>query len=338
MCSTSCIKILLMNETIINKRNDKNNSGMSENKGKSRSGYWISGYAITAVSFLILHFLIELKVFDLIEEYKPLVRKITMTFFFIFLILLIGKLIERLVVMHSQSKGNRYNLVRITRLLTKLFVLIVVVSFLFQNWYTAAVSFGLLSLILGFALQVPISSFIAWLYIIFRTPFKVGDRIEINGFKGDVIGIDYLDTTLLEFSGNYLSNDRRSGRVVRFPNSMVLRSEVFNYSGPQSPFIWNETAIQIGYTSDLKFVEESLFEAAKNDLVERLPHLHTGTATHLDPAVYFRVNSYAWLEAVVSYPVLPTDTTLRRTNIIKRALLTLNAQPERVLFPEGAAR
>ncbi|MEO8961469.1 MAG: mechanosensitive ion channel domain-containing protein, partial [Ginsengibacter sp.] len=226
-----------MNETIINKRGDKKNPGMIKDKSRSRSGYLISGYAITAASFLVLHFLIELKLFDLIEEYKPLVRKITMTFFFIFLILLLGKLVERLVNRHSQSKGNRYNLVRITRFLTKLFVLIVIVSFLFQNWYTAAVSFGLLSLILGFALQVPISSFIAWLYIIFRTPYRVGDRIEINGFKGDVVGIDYLDTTLLEFSGNYLTNDRRSGRVIRFPNSMVLRLEVFNYSGPQVPFI-----------------------------------------------------------------------------------------------------
>jgi small-conductance mechanosensitive channel len=34
-------------------------------------------------------------------------------------------------------------------------------SVLFSK-YTAAVSFGLLSLILGFALQAPISSFIGW--------------------------------------------------------------------------------------------------------------------------------------------------------------------------------
>lgn len=250
---------------------------------------------------------------------------------------MVGKFIVRLINIHSQSEGNKYNLVRITRLLTNLLVLMVVVSFLFQNWYAAAVSVGLLSLILGFALQVPISSFIAWLYIIFRSPFKVGDRIEIEGSKGDVIGIDYLDTTLLEFSGDYLSNDRLSGRVIRFPNSMVLRAKVYNYSGPQSPFIWNETAIQIGYTSDLKFVEESLLAAAKEDFEERHSDFD-GIVTHLNPAVYFRVNSFAWLEAVVSYPVLPLETTPRRTRILKRALGLLNAQPERVLFPEGAIR
>ena len=300
--------------------------------------YWIGGYAVIAAGFLILHFLVELKVFDIIEEYKPLVRKISMTFFFIFLILTIGKVIERLISIHGQSRGNRYNLVRITRLLTKLFVLIVVVSFLFQNWYTAAVSFGLLSLILGFALQVPISSFIAWLYIIFRNPYRVGDRIEINGFKGDVIGVDYLDTTLLEFSGDYLSNDRLSGRIVRFPNSMVLRSEVYNYSGPQSPFIWNETAIQISYTSDLKFVEDSLLDAAQKDFTAHYSYLNLKYTGHLEPSVYFRSNTYAWLEAVVSYPVLPVETTPRRTRILKRALEVLNTQPQKVLFPEGAAR
>jgi small-conductance mechanosensitive channel len=56
------------------------------------------------------------------------------------------------------------------------------VSFLtifFQNWYTAVVSFGLLSLILGFALQTPITSFIGWIYILVREPYRVGDRIKM---------------------------------------------------------------------------------------------------------------------------------------------------------------
>ncbi len=303
----------------------------------SNQRYWIGGYAILAAAALIIYFLIELKVFDLIEDYRPLLKKIALTAFLAFLVFLIGKLIERLIDKHSQSRGYSYNLVRITRLVTSLFVFLVVLSSLFENWTTTAVTVGLLSVILGFALQSPITSFIAWLYIIFRTPYRVGDRIELNGFKGDVTEINYLDTTLLEFGGTYLSNDRLSGRVIRFPNSIVLRSEVFNYSGFHDPFIWNETALQIAYTSDLKFVEECLLAAAREDYQEQYADF-APIMQELDPAVYFRVSIYAWLEVVVSYPVLPVETTPRRTRILRRALTLLNKEPGKVQFPEGMAR
>lgn len=183
---------------------------LSGNKKNSTHRYWIGGYAILAAASLIIYFLIELKVFDLIEDYRPVLKKYALTAFSAFVVFLIGKLVERLIDKKSQSRGFSYNLVRITRLLTGLFVLIVVLSFQFENLTTVAVSFAFLSLILGFALQSPIMSFIAWLYIIFRTPYKVGDRIELNGFKGDVTEINYLDTTLLELGGTYLTNDRLS--------------------------------------------------------------------------------------------------------------------------------
>jgi small-conductance mechanosensitive channel len=309
-------------------------SSPKTDKKKRELRIWV--FAGIAMFFLALHYLVELRFFDFISEHRLLLKKATLTFFFIFLALMAGKLIEKLIYQKTQSIGHSYNLVRVTQFLTILFVFVMLLSFLFQNWYTAVVSFGLLSLILGFALQAPISSFIAWVYIIFRTPYRVGDRIQINGFKGDVIDVDYLDTTLLEFSGEYLGNDRRSGRIVRFPNSIVLKSEIFNYSGPQSPFIWNETAIQIAYTSDLKFVEDCLFDSAKEDFRER--HGQSYQNSFWDPAVYFRVSGYAWLEAVITYPVIPTETTAKRNRIIKRSLAKLNEQPDKVLFPEGASR
>src|SRR5690606_21887973 len=122
----------------------------------------------------------------------------------------------------AESEGDRHNLLRITRLLSIIFIVIVGASFMFQNLYAAAVSFGLISLVLGFALQSPITSFIAWLYIVFRRPYQVGHRIQIDDIKGDVIEISYLDTTILECGGDYLGNDRRSGRIMHFPNRVIL--------------------------------------------------------------------------------------------------------------------
>lgn len=300
--------------------------------------YWIGGYAVIAFVFLVLHFLAETGAIPYAFVQTPFFKKFTLSAFFIVLVILVGKVIEKLINTRSDSEGSKYNLVRITRLLTTVFVLILLVSFLAQNLVAAAVSFGLISLVLGFALQAPISSFIGWLYLVFRKPYQVGDRIQIQNFKGDVIEIGYLDTVLLEFSGEYLKNDRNSGRVITFPNSLILRSEVFNYSGPFSPFIWNETAVQIAYTSDIEFVEECLLTAAINDFNNMYPQFELSKKPHWKPIVYFRVNSYAWLEAVISYPVDPLETTPRRTRILRQALALMNAKPEKVKFPEGARR
>lgn len=297
---------------------------------------WIRIYAVMSVILLTIYYLFDLKFFDFWAEYIPLAKKLSMSLFLIAIIFLISKILAKIIHAHTHLEGDRYNLVRIIRFLATIFSLVVVVSFMFQNLYTAAVSFGLFSLILGFALQAPITSFIAWVYLVFRRSYLVGDRIQIKGFRGDVIEINYLDTSILECSGDYLGNDRSSGRIIRFPNSLILKEEIINYSGPQVPFIWNETPIQIAYTSDLQFVEKCLLEATRRDFNERYPKIKS--PERWEPAVYFRVNSYAWMEAVISYPVEPEDTTGRRNRILRYALPLLNDEPDKVQFPQGTLR
>src|SRR5690554_3644618 len=305
-----------------------------------KTGYWITIYGIVAALLVAIYYLVNLDVFNswLGYKYTPLLQKLSLSLFIITMIFLSSKIVARIIIAQTHNEGDRYNLSRITRFLAIVFSLIVVASFLFQNLLAAAATFGLLSLVLGFALQAPITSFIAWVYLVFRRSYLVGDRIQIKGFRGDVVEISYLDTSILECSGDYLGNDRRSGRIIRFPNSLILREEIINYSGPEVPFIWNETAIQIAYTSNLQFVEDCLLEAALKDFGEKYPNLAKDNPTLWAPAVYFRNNSFAWMEAVISYPVEPFDTTGRRNRILKHLLPILNAEPEKVQFPEGTPR
>lgn len=298
----------------------------------------IKVYAVVSILLISTYYLLDLDIFDSWAKYLPFMKKLSMSLFLIALIFLTSNVFSRFINIQTQIQGERYNLLRINRFLAILFSLIVAASFLFQNLYAAAVSFGLISLILGFALQAPIASFIAWIYLVFRRSYLVGDRIQIKGFRGDVVSISYLDTSILECSGDYLGNDRRSGRIIRFPNSLVLREEVINYSGPEIPFIWNEVPIQVAYTSDLKFVEECLLEAAIRDFNERYTEFAVRKFEKWEPVVYFRINSFAWMEAVVSYPVEPMDTTERRNCILRYALPLLNESPDKVQFPEGALR
>ena len=284
------------------------------------------------------------------EITKYLAEKISVGCFTGFLILIIGRIIELTVTKRSQSKTLRYTLIRVIRLVTVLVILLVVITFLFQNWYTAAASLGLISLILGFALQVPISSFIAWLYIIFRSPYRVGDRIELNQFKGDVVEIGYLDTTLWEFGGDYLTTDMPSGRLIRFPNSLVMQSAVFNYSWPKFPYIWNEIPFHIAYESDFAFVETTLKDVTKKvlepqmaDKVNNLKELVKQTPVDQlqikeYPYVSFRTNVNTWVEVLITYLVEPKQATAVRTLIVRESIKALKAQPEKVMFPKGDSR
>lgn len=303
-----------------------------------KTKYGIKTYGVASFMLLIAYYLLDLRILDPWEMYIPFLKKLTVSLFLIALIFLISKITSRVVYMQTQAQGERYNLLRVIRFLAIVFSSIVVISFLFQNLYAAAVSFGLISLVLGFALQAPITSFIAWIYLVFRRTYLVGDRIQIKGLRGDVVSISYLDTTILECNGDYLGNDRNSGRVVKFPNSLVLREEVINYSGPDIPFIWNEIPVQIAYTSDLQFVEECLLSAAIRDFEESYPQLANLKNKQWKPAVYLRINTFAWMEAVVSYPVKPKDATERRNRILKYALPLLNKEPYKVKFPEGTLR
>ena len=319
-------------------------------KNKKNSFIWLGTYITIALIAIAAHILFRLHFFDLLGKYRMILQKLSLAVFLGVLILCAGKLMEFLIHSKSKEKYSRYNLVHLTRLLTFVLLAIVIVPFLFSNWYGAVVSLGLISLILGFALQTPISSFIGWVYIIIRNPFRVGDRIQVNDFKGDVVEIGYLDTTLWEFAGDYLTNDLPSGRIIRFPNSLVFQSEVFNYSWKDFEFIWNEIPFHVAYTSDLDYVRDII----KNVTIKELGPQMTDRIQQLKkmvkespideieikeyPFISFRINANTWVEVTVTYLVPPRKAATFRTRIIENILLELNKSPDKVLFPKGDSR
>jgi len=94
-----------------------------------------------------------------------------------------------------------FNLRLVVRLVAIILICLVFLSALSQTWYTLPVALGVFSVVTGFALQMPMASFIGWLYIVSRRPYRVGDRIKIASATGDVIDVSYFDTTLWEFGG-----------------------------------------------------------------------------------------------------------------------------------------
>lgn len=119
---------------------------------------------------------------------------------------------------------------------------------------------------LAFALQEPILSIVASIYIVLLKVYQPGDRIEINGIKGDIIDVDSMYTTMMEV-GEWISGDNYSGRIVKLSNAFVFKGGVYNYS-QDFPFVWDELNLSIRYESDVELAKSIVTQIASEILSE----------------------------------------------------------------------
>jgi small-conductance mechanosensitive channel len=319
-------------------------------KAETKDKVWFGSYLLLLVGLGVLYYLFNLRFFGLPDTAVNFLLRYTRGAILIMLVLTLSKAVQVYLIGRVHDTVNRFNLRRILRLLVGLVILFIIISVVFINWYTAVVSLGVVSLIFGFAMQTVLASFVGWVYILVRRPYRVGDRIKMGDATGDVIDVSYLDTTLWEFGGQYLSTDHPSGRIIKFANSQVLSSTIYNYSWPLFPYIWNEIKFNIAYDSDLEFVGRVMQETAEEELGEAMMKrvsvyrelLEKTPVDELDvkerPSVVFRVSENTWVEAIVRYLVVPKEQGRVKTRLIKKMLARLNAEPERVMFPKGDAR
>src|SRR6266852_6817554 len=319
-------------------------------KAATTDKFWFVTHALLLLGCAVLYYLIGTTLLPLIQSDVDLGRRFLRGIALVAIVLAVAKAVRVYAIGRIEDTVTRFTLRRILLLVAGMLIAVIVVSVVFVNWYGALTALGIGSIIIGLAVQTPMKSFIAWIYILVRQPFRVGDRIKIDDATGDVIDVGYLDTTLWEFGGDFLSTDHPSGRVIRFPNSKVLSSAVYNYSWPLFPYIWNEIKFNVAYESELDFVAQTMQEVAEEELGEAmLERVRTYTEllaeTPVDqlqvmekPKVIFRVNGNTWLDAIVRYLVRPREAGRITTRLIKKMLTRLNAEPDRALFPKTNAR
>jgi small-conductance mechanosensitive channel len=316
---------------------------------RTRDKLLIGTHVLLLIALGGLYQLLKSRFPDFVKNY-PVVPKLILAFAVVVVSLIVLRFLDVYFVGRVKNTVYQYNLKRVSRLLLSLAVAFFVLTIFFQNWYTAVVSFGLISLILGFALQTPITSFIGWVYILVREPYRVGDRIKIGTVTGDVIDVSYLDTTLWEFGGDYLSTEHPSGRIIKFPNSNVLDTPVYNYTWPLFPYIWNEIKFHIAYDADLEFISTTMRRVAEKEVGEAMMKqvevfrqlLAQTPVNQLEvqerPVVMFRVSEIGWLEVIVRYLVHPKEAGRVKSRLIQELLTQLNTEPDRVMFPKGNMR
>jgi small-conductance mechanosensitive channel len=319
-------------------------------KARGRDKFWFVAYALILAGCVVLYLVLGARLIPLPQPRVEVVRRIVPGAALIVIVVAIAKAASVYALGRIEDASTRFTLQRVVHLVVALIIALVVISIIFVNWYAAVAALGVGSIIIGLAVQTPMKSFIAWIYILVRQPYRVGDRIKIDDATGDVIDVGYLDTTLWEFSGQYISGDHPNGRLIKFPNEKVLDEIVWNYSWPLFPYIWNEIKFQIAYQSDLKFVAETMQQIVENELGEEMMKrvevfrqlLARTPVDELEvrarPRVIFRVDQVTWIDAIVRYVVSPREAGSVKTRLIPKLLAALNAEPQRVMFLKGDAR
>ncbi len=126
------------------------------------------------------------------------------------------------------------------------------------------IGIGLFTAALGWALQKPITGIAAWLLIIFRKPFKIGDRVIIGGKKGDIVDLNLFYIVLNEVGGGgTLEGEERSQRRILIPNYKVFDEDIVNYS-LVSNLVLDSVEVLITYESNLKQAKKILLDTAES--------------------------------------------------------------------------
>ena len=121
-------------------------------------------------------------------------------------------------------------------------------------------SAAFLGMVLGWSLQAPVTGIAAWLMIIFKRPFRIGDRIIISGITGDVVDIN-LTHIILNQVGGTVGGEEKSGRGVMIPNATLFQQVIHNYSY-ETKFLLDEVVVLITFRSDIQEAERILIGAA----------------------------------------------------------------------------
>jgi small-conductance mechanosensitive channel len=125
---------------------------------------------------------------------------------------------------------------------------------------------GIITAGLAIALKDPITNLAGWLFILFRKPFVIGDRVQVGKHTGDIIDIRLFQFTMLEI-GNWVEADQSTGRIIHLPNGKVFLEPQANYS-TGFEYIWNEIKVLITFESNWEktksILEEIINKHTKN--------------------------------------------------------------------------
>ena len=184
-----------------------------------------------------------------IDLTNPFQRNLLYTFLIIILLGLTRWLLMRFIHRrYAENTRMLYNLRKTVEYASVIIGILLVGRLWLEGIGTLVTYLGLLSAGIAIALQDLIVALAGWMFIVWRRPFVVGDRIEIDEHAGDVIDIRLFSFSMLEI-GRRIKAEQSTGRIIHIPNGKIF-TEVLTNMHQGFPFIWNEIPVMVSFESD----------------------------------------------------------------------------------------
>lgn len=250
------------------------------------------------------------KLFNIDEIYIGLILK---TIIIIFLILVVEKIGIRIIKRTRDSK-KEYNYTKKYKLIIRIIILsaiIIVWGKYIKNFLTLI---SLVSAAFTIAIRDLIFNFFCGIYIKIVKPFVVEDRIEINGYKGDVVNINTMNFEILEVS-NVDTTGQSTGIIIHLPNSIIFNYPLKNYN-KAFKYIWDEITIRIPLDYDVNKAKKVLYKIVNsNEIIKKIPpklkkqinnvsNSYRIYYNQYDPIIYTRINE-DHIELQIRYLIHP---------------------------------
>ena len=225
-----------------------------------------------------------------------LIANLLITIFLILAFWLVRRGILQLVFRRTEDLKTRYSWQKISGYFLYILLAILILPLWLENGTGLTTYLGLVSAGVAIALKDPLTNLVGWAFILWRRPFRVGDRIQLGDQMGDVIDVRVFQFSLMEI-GNWVKADQSTGRIIHIPNGLVFTLPLANYTYGFS-HIWNEIPIIITFESHWEKAKELLMQIAekhssKPDQVSEqkktVDNEYFIFFTHLTPTVYTRV-------------------------------------------------
>lgn len=200
--------------------------------------------------------------FPIFEPYKEIIELVIGIIIVFLMFSIIIRILKNQLLKKVKRKKQVSNVIAFFGLIRFIFVILLVIIIIiayYGNWGNIGFIAGLLTIALGMALQKPIGSVFAWLIIVTRRPFGIGDRVVISNITGDVVDIS-LTHIYLEEVGGTIDGEEKSNRSVFLPTSIIFEQEVINYN-EKDEYILDEVTIAITYESNLDKAERIMNDA-----------------------------------------------------------------------------
>ena len=250
-------------------------------------------------------------------------KKLLFTLIFIGAVLLLGALLRRLsdAVLGGRSEQARFWGRQAVKLGGAVVLILGLLSVWFEDPTRLTTALGLVTAGLAFALQKVVTAVAGYFVILRGKTFNVGDRIVMGGVRGDVIALDFTQTTIMEMGqppsvqgadpAVWVNSRQFTGRIVTVTNAKIFDEPIFNYSR-DFPYLWEEMTLPIAYSADRQRAERILLDVAERHSVpigqmseqalDEMQRRYVLKAGDIKPGVYFRLTDN-WLELTLRFVV-----------------------------------